>query len=231
MRAWAALRPASVESRFEALHASGLTELVGREEELELLLRRWSKAKTGEGQVVLLSGEAGIGKSRLTAALAWKALAASRTLVCATSAPRSTPTAPLYPIISQMERAAGLAHDDTPQAKLDKLDAVLAQTSTRRRCGIVCRDAVAAERWTLSRARPDPGTAQAKNAGSAHRSNCEALSRQKPVLMIFEDAHWTDPTSLEAFGRAVDRIATLPRAADRDVPPRVRRRRGSDGLT
>ena len=59
VRAWAALRPASVESRFEALHASGLTELVGREEELELLLRRWSKAKTGEGQVVLLSGEAG----------------------------------------------------------------------------------------------------------------------------------------------------------------------------
>jgi class 3 adenylate cyclase len=69
VRAWAALRPSSVESRFEALHASGLTELVGREEEIELLLRRWSKAKTGEGQVVLLSGEAGIGKSRLTAAL------------------------------------------------------------------------------------------------------------------------------------------------------------------
>ena len=69
VRAWAALRPASVESRFEAMHASGLTELVGREEELELLLRRWSKAKTGEGQVVLLSGEPGIGKSRLTAAL------------------------------------------------------------------------------------------------------------------------------------------------------------------
>jgi Adenylate and Guanylate cyclase catalytic domain/AAA ATPase domain len=69
VRAWAALRPASVESRFEALHASGLTELIGREEELELLLRRWSKAKTGKGQVVLLSGEAGIGKSRLTAAL------------------------------------------------------------------------------------------------------------------------------------------------------------------
>jgi class 3 adenylate cyclase len=69
MRAWAALRPSPMESRFEALHGSGVTELVGREEELELLLRRWSKAKTGEGQVVLLSGEAGIGKSRLTAAL------------------------------------------------------------------------------------------------------------------------------------------------------------------
>jgi class 3 adenylate cyclase len=69
VRAWAVLRPASVESRFEAMHASELTELVGREEELDLLLRRWSRAKTGEGQVVLLSGEAGIGKSRLTAAL------------------------------------------------------------------------------------------------------------------------------------------------------------------
>ena len=69
VRAWAALRASSVESRFEALHAGGLTALVGRDEELELLLRRWSKAKTGEGQVVLLSGEAGIGKSRLTAAL------------------------------------------------------------------------------------------------------------------------------------------------------------------
>ncbi len=69
VRGWAALRPGSAEGRFEALHGSGLTALVGREEELELLLRRWSKAKTGEGQVVLLSGEAGIGKSRLTAAL------------------------------------------------------------------------------------------------------------------------------------------------------------------
>ena len=93
VRAWAALRPASVESRFEALHASGLTELVGREEELELLLRRWSKAKTGEGQVVLLSGEAGIGKSRLTAAL-MERLEANRTRAFATSALRSTPTAP-----------------------------------------------------------------------------------------------------------------------------------------
>ena len=120
----------SIESRFEALHASGLTELVGREEELELLLRRWSKAKTGEGQVVLLSGEAGIGKSRLTAALLERLASEPHTRLRYFCSPQHTDSA-LYPVIGQMERAAGFVHDDTSQAKLDKLDAVLAQTSTR----------------------------------------------------------------------------------------------------
>ena len=132
-------------SRFEALHASGLTELVGREEELEILLRRWSKAKTGEGQVVLLSGEPGIGKSRLTAALLERLAAEPHTRLRYFCSPQHTDSA-LYPIISQMERAAGFTHDDTAQAKLDKLDALLAQsfdlTSGRR---AVCRNAVAAE--------------------------------------------------------------------------------------
>jgi len=123
--AWAALRPASVESRFDALHASGLTELVGREEELDLLLRRWSKAKTGEGQVVLLSGEAGIGKSRLTAALLEKLTSEPHTRLRYFCSPQHTDSA-FYPIISQMERAAGFVHDDIPQARLDKLDMMLA---------------------------------------------------------------------------------------------------------
>jgi class 3 adenylate cyclase len=105
VRAWAALRPAFVESRFEALHPSGLTELVGREEELEILLRRWSKAKSGEGQVVLLSGEAGIGKSRLTAALLERLAAAPHTRLRYFCSPQHTDSA-LYPIISQMGRAA-----------------------------------------------------------------------------------------------------------------------------
>ena len=111
------------------MHAGGLTELVGREEELELLLRRWSRAKTGEGQVVLLSGEAGIGKSRLTAALLEELADEPHTRLRYFCSPQHTDSA-FYPIIGQMERAAGLAHDDTPQAKLDKLDALLAQTST-----------------------------------------------------------------------------------------------------
>jgi AAA ATPase domain/Adenylate and Guanylate cyclase catalytic domain len=129
VRAWAALRPSSVESRFDALHASGLTELVGREEELELLLRRWSKAKTCEGQVALLSGEAGIGKSRLTAALFERLATEPHTRLRYFCSPQHTDSA-LYPIISQMERAAGFAHGDSAQTKLDKLDAVLARSYT-----------------------------------------------------------------------------------------------------
>jgi class 3 adenylate cyclase len=129
VRAWATLRPSGAESRFEALHASGLTELVGREEELELLLRRWSKAKVGEGQVVLLSGEAGIGKSRLTAALLERLAAEPHARLRYFCSPQHTDSA-LYPIIGQMERAAGLAYGDSAQVKLDKLGALLAQTST-----------------------------------------------------------------------------------------------------
>ena len=129
VRAWAALRPSSVESRFEALHATGLTELVGREEELDLLMRRWSRAKTGEGQVVLLSGEAGIGKSRLTAALLEHLASEPHTRLRNFCSPQHTDSA-LYPTISQIGRAAGFTHEDTPRTKLNKLDALLAQTST-----------------------------------------------------------------------------------------------------
>ena len=208
LRAWAALRPASVEGRFEALHGSGLTELVGREEELELLLRRWSRAKTAEGQVVLLSGEAGIGKSRLTAALLERLTSEPHTRLRYFCSPQHTDSA-FYPIISQMERAAGFVHDDIPQARLDKLDMMLAQTSTSKQ-----DVALFAEMLSL----PHDGRYPTFELTSEQRrqktlgalvSQMEALSRQNPVLMIFEDAHWTDPTSLELFGRIVDRIPSL----------------------
>jgi class 3 adenylate cyclase len=129
VRAWVALRPNTVESRFEALHATGLTALVGREEESDLLLRRWVRAKSREGQVVLLSGEAGIGKSRLTAAMLERLADEPHRRLRYFCSPQHTDSA-LFPIIAQMERAAGMAHDDTPGAKLDKLGAVLAQTAT-----------------------------------------------------------------------------------------------------
>jgi class 3 adenylate cyclase/predicted ATPase len=206
-RAWAALRVSSVESRFEALHTTDLTDLVGREEELELLLRRWSRAKTGGGQVVLLSGEAGVGKSRLTVALMERLAKEPHTRLRYFCSPQHTDSA-LYPIIGQTERAAGLTHDDNAQAKLDKLDALLAQTSTQDA-------ALFAEMLSLPNDGRYPAldtTPQQRRERTleALRSQLAGLARQNPVLMIFEDVHWIDPTSLEALGRSVDRIKTLP---------------------
>ena len=208
VQAWAALRTSSAEGRFEAMHASGLTELVGRGEELELLLRRWAKAKSGEGQVVLLSGEPGIGKSRLTAALFGRLAPEPHTRLRYFCSPQHTDSA-LYPIVSQMERAAGFSHDDTAQAKLDKLDALLAQSFTPRQGA-----ALIAEMLSL----PNDGRYPTLELAAQQRrqktlealtTQIEALIRQRPVLMIFEDVHWIDPTSLEALGRAVDRIRSL----------------------
>jgi class 3 adenylate cyclase len=208
LRAWAALRRSSMESRFEALHATGLTDLVGREEELELLLRRWSRAKSGEGQVVLLSGEAGIGKSRLTIALLEHLATEPHTRLRNFCSPQHTDSA-LYPTISQIEHAAGFTHDDTPEAKVNKLDALLVQTSTSAHDA-----ALFAEMLSL----PNDGRYPAFELTPQQRRQetlealvlqVVALSRQNSVLMIFEDTHWTDPTSLELLGRIVDRIPGL----------------------
>jgi class 3 adenylate cyclase len=208
VRASVAVRPSSVESRFEALHASGLTDLVDREEELELLLRRWSRAKTGEGQVVLLSGEAGIGKSRLTAALLERFATEPHTRLRYFCSPQHTDSA-LYPIINQMRRAAGLAHDNTPQARLDKLDALLAQTSTSAEDAALIAEMLLLPndgRYPAIEITPEQ---QRQRTLDALIAQIQAIADQSPVLTVFEDAHWTDPTSLEVFSRLVDRIQTL----------------------
>jgi class 3 adenylate cyclase/tetratricopeptide (TPR) repeat protein len=209
VRAFAALGSSLVESRFEALRGSRMTVLVGREEELELLLRRWSRAKNGEGQVVLLSGEAGIGKSRLTAAMLERLATEPHTHLRYFCSPQHTDSA-FYPIIGQLERAAGLTREDTTQAKLDKLATVLAQTSTS-----IEDAALFAEMLSLSNDRYYPAselTPQQRRQRTIEAiiAQLEALAHQNPLLMIFEDAHWTDPTSLEVFGRVVDRIRSLP---------------------
>ena len=208
VRAWAVLKPSAVAGRFEALHGTGRTALVGREEELEILLRRWSRAKVGEGQVVLLSGEAGIGKSRLTAALLEAIATEPHTRLRYFCSPQHTDSA-LYPTIGQLERAAGFTRDDTAQSKLDKLDALLTQSSTSAQ-----DTALFAEMPSL----PNDGrypvlglTPQQRRQKTLEALGLQvaALTRENPVLMVFEDAQWIDPTSLELFSRIVDRVPTL----------------------
>jgi class 3 adenylate cyclase len=181
VRAWAALRANDIESRFEALHAAGLTVLVGREEESELLLRRWSRAKAGEGQVVLISGEAGIGKSRLTAALLERVAGEPHTRLRYFCSPQHTDSV-LHPVIGQMERAAQLAHNDTSQVRLEKLDAVLARTSTSREDA-----ALFAELLSLANDGRYPTLAltpehRRQRTLEAFVSQLEALTCQNPVL-------------------------------------------------
>ena len=162
-----------------------------------------------EGQVVLLSGEAGIGKSRLTAALLERVAAGPHTRLRYFCSPQHTDSA-FYPIIRQMERAAGFAHDETAQAKLDKLDAVLAQNFTTPE-----HAALFAEMLSL----PNDGRYPAFNLAPEERrqgtqealmAQLAGLAKKRPALMIVEDAHWVDPTSLEVFGRTVDQIKTRP---------------------
>jgi len=207
VRAWAALRAGSAEGRFEALHASGLTALVGRDEESELLLRRWARAKSGEGQVVLLSGEAGIGKSRLTAALLEHLAGEPHTRLRYFCSPQHTDSA-LYPVIGQMARAAGLAHDDAAQATLDKLDMLLARTATSQEDAALFAEMLSLAsdgRYPVLTLTPPQ---RRQRTLEALITQTEALSRQNPLLMVFEDAQWADPTSLELLGRAIDRIAS-----------------------
>ena len=210
LRAGAGLGGATAEfggSRFEALHASGLTELVGREEELDLLLRRWSRAnwRRPGGAAVRRSGHRQVAAYR---ALLERLATEPHTRLRYFCSPQHTDSA-LYPVISQMERAAGFAHDDTAQTKLDKLDAVLAHTSTP-----IQDAALFAEMLSLPNDGRYPAldlaprAAPTENARSAHFPSRSAVT-QSPVLMIFEDAHWTDPTSLEVFGRVVDRVRSL----------------------
>ena len=148
-RAFVVFRARSIESRFEALHTDGLSALVGREEEIEILLRRWAKAKSGEGQIVLLGGEAGIGKSRLTAALMERLVDKPHIRLRYFCSPQHVDSA-FHPIVAHIERAAGIVRDDGLREKLDKLDLLLqGDLDVQTRFGLVGRSAVVTERRTL----------------------------------------------------------------------------------
>ncbi len=204
--AWRVMGESGVVSRFEALR-SAEAPLVGREEEIELLLRRWQQAKSGEGRVVLISGEAGIGKSRLTAALSEQIGTEPHTRLRYFCSPHHQDSA-LYPFIAQLERAAGFARDDAVEEKLGKLRALLAPGS---------RDdddlTLLSELLSLPSSAADLNLSPQRKREKlfeAMLSQLEAEARHQPVLMVFEDAHWIDPTSRELLDLTVDRVRRLP---------------------
>jgi class 3 adenylate cyclase len=205
-RAWQVVGESGVVSRFEALRTQA-TPLVGRDEELDLLRRRWHQAKAGEGRAVLISGEPGIGKSRLAAALAESIAGEPHTRLRYFASPHHQDSA-LYPFVIQLERAAGFARDDTPEAKLGKLEARIAGGATGPD-----EITLIAELLALPNAAAELDMSRQRKrekllAGLLHQ--LEALARRNPVLMVFEDAHWSDPTSRDLIDLTVDRIRRLP---------------------
>jgi class 3 adenylate cyclase len=198
----------AVESRFEALHGTMPTPLVGREEEIDPLQRQWQRAKRGEGRVVLLSGEPGIGKSRLVVTLQERIQAEPHTRLRYFCSPHHQDSA-LHPTIAQLGRAAGFERDDTPDEKLDKLSALLGAASPED-------GALLAELLSLStegrfpRLQLPPQRKKEKTF-DVLLGQLEDLARRGPVLMLFEDVHWIDPSSRELLDLVIDRV--LPNLA------------------
>src|SRR5215472_12493474 len=202
---WRVSGESGVLSRFEALRSEA-TPLVGRDEELDLLLRRWQQAKTGEGRAVLISGEAGIGKSRLTAALSERIEDELHTRVRYFCSPHHQDSA-LYPFIAQLEHAAGFARDDTPEEKLAKLKKLLTPAAPGDD-----EMALLAELLSLPNAAAELNLSPQRKREMMFEAllhQLEALSRARPVLMVFEDAHWIDPTSRELIDLTLDRTRRL----------------------
>jgi class 3 adenylate cyclase len=210
VRAWQVMGLGAAESRFEALRDAGVAPLLGRDEELEVLLRDWKQAKSGEGRVVLLSGEPGIGKSRLAAALLEQIAGEPHLRLRYFCSPHHTDSA-LHPIIAQVERAAGFERDDEPSSKLDKLEAMLSQASVPARDASLIAELLALSEVDRRYPRLDLAPLQRKQKTlEALRRWVETLSRHEPILAILEDAQWIDPTSLEQLDRTIELVPRLP---------------------
>ena len=210
VEAFAALSVSQSESRFDSAHAARLGGFVGREAESAELITRQRRAWGGEGQIVLISGEAGIGKSRLSAWLAEQVAETPHTRLRYQCSPYHRDSA-LYPFVQQFERAAGIAPQEAPEAKLDKLEKVLG-LATDRMGEIAPLIASMLSIPTGSRypALDLSPAQQRRQTLSALLEQIEGLARQKPVLVLFEDAHWADATSLEVLDLVIERLLRLP---------------------
>ena len=207
--AWQVVGASEVASRFEAQHTTRLTPLLGRDDEIEVLSRRWRDATQGEGRVVVLTGEPGIGKSHIALAFQERLQAEPHIRLRYYCSAHHTNSA-LFPFIGQLERAARFKRGDAPAEKLAKLEALLMQSGVNA----VHSVPILANLLSLppSERHPLPELSPQKRKEAtlaALRGQLEGLSARQPVLVVFEDAHWIDPTSLELLAIMVERLPQL----------------------
>jgi class 3 adenylate cyclase len=207
---WRISGESRAEGRFEAKSAASLTPLVGREEEIALLLRRWQQAKDGEGQVVLLSGEPGIGKSRLVRELRARFGDESHRRLTYQCSPYHQ-TSPLHPLIAQLEHAAGFERDDSPEAKLDKLERLLMLGSHQLDQALPLIAALI-NIPTDNRYRSLDLTPQRRKHWTLEvlLEQLQGLAAEQPILLVYEEVHWIDPTTEELLGMVIERVGRLP---------------------
>ena len=209
VRAWRVVGETAAESRFDAAHATGITPLVGREEEIELLLDRWDKAKGGKGQVVLLSGEAGVGKSRIVRSFRERLEEELRNPVLYYCSPFHQNTA-FYPAIAQLERTLRFGKEDGAAAKLDKLEAVLGEIGLPGpEIAPILASLLSLPTGERYLAPPLGAGELKKKIFEALAAVIEAMASRDPVLMLIEDLHWIDPSTLELLSLLIERLRSV----------------------
>src|SRR5262245_1654517 len=209
MPAWQVLGASGVESGSEVMHKSKPPTLYGREEEIELLLRRWRHATLGEGRVVMLTGEAGIGKSHIARAFDERLHGEAHVTLRYFCSAHHTNSA-LFPFSSQLERAAGFERGDSPAEKLSKLNILVARsTADPEHFAVLARLLAlpASDGYRLQELSPQKGKERTLRVLLAQ---LEGLAVRQPLFVIFEDVQWVDPTSLELLATTVERVQQLP---------------------